>query len=459
MIDLQTYRARIGSFNGICRKISKSIPLNGDELCLISILLVIFILLLPIVIYVTFIIYLFVWLTKNFKAICMKRVSPRLLDPHKNLIISICYLCLTLNFMRLMCLLKEYYYHMNTTRNLPHKMSPINLMMAPNLFFIELLLMVHICTYTFISITLPAIKLRGGSDNNEEIPSTSKTNIPADKNSSLNYAFAEVISGNFNQGHPQYRESAGIQCGVIVIYSICFNIIRKVSTWTSNDLDFILKEGSDLFIKCGYDNILALDELPTAMEIYNSIITLKRIGDIDTTEFGIHDKPIKVLGKQFVDMIKNPNVSGSACIINGLTYAIFKQSTNYYIFDSHSRSDNGQKCENGTAIVIKFRKLIDLTNYIKSVYRIHDTDVMQIQLFGSDTVDEVIRSIREILRKQQKNLSSKQRYHENFKDVIHKKYQKIIGTPEHGKLKTDMKERYKQNKEILTHGNCSHYVT
>ena len=84
---------------------------------------------------------------------------------------------------------------------------------------------------------------------------------------SENYTM-KIVSGSFHQGDAEkFLESAGLQCGINCIISTCFSLVKKISSWNPNDLDYILETGDQYFKNHGYTRYLALDELPIVVNI------------------------------------------------------------------------------------------------------------------------------------------------------------------------------------------------
>jgi|AJXC01.1.fsa_nt_gi hypothetical protein len=80
--------------------------------------------------------------------------------------------------------------------------------------------------------------------------------------------FTKIISGSFHQGDVEkFLESAGLQCAINCIISTCFSLVKKISVWNPNDLDYILETGDKYFKSHGYVQYLALDELPLIVDI------------------------------------------------------------------------------------------------------------------------------------------------------------------------------------------------
>ena len=59
------------------------------------------------------------------------------------------------------------------------------------------------------------------------------------------YNVIKVTPGSFHQGNVQkFFETAGLQCGINSIVSICFSNVKKISSWNTGDMDFLLETGN-----------------------------------------------------------------------------------------------------------------------------------------------------------------------------------------------------------------------
>ena len=95
------------------------------------------------------------------------------------------------------------------------------------------------------------------------------------------YNVIKVIAGSFHQGNVnKFCETAGSQCGINSIVSICFSMIKKISTWNTGDMDYLLETGNECFKKLGYSVYLSLDELPNIIHIDDHVFNLDKFEDI-----------------------------------------------------------------------------------------------------------------------------------------------------------------------------------
>ena len=58
----------------------------------------------------------------------------------------------------------------------------------------------------------------------------------------------------------------------------------------------------------------------------------------------------------------------------GFTISLIWSKNAVFLFDSHSRDGNGAFTNNGSSVVLSFKSLIDVNNYIKMEYSKHFSD-------------------------------------------------------------------------------------
>ena len=180
--------------------------------------------------------------------------------------------------------------------------------------------------------------------------------------------FAKLVHGSFHQGNPQFGASAGLQCAANSLVSICWARIKRMGFWSSTDLDDILIYGDDVYKQVAEKienyRILGVDDLPPFVVIeghsFSINYTLEKTGEIRE---GILVEPFNcLLGSCRLFS------TGALLFINGLTMAIIFTNLAYYLFDSHSKDNQGKASQHGTSILLKFETLENLENYIYEVY-------------------------------------------------------------------------------------------
>ena len=101
-----------------------------------------------------------------------------------------------------------------------------------------------------------------------------------------------------------------------------------------------------------------------------------------------------------VDIVGNcSNIgNGALLIINGYALGVIWGSNCFFLFVPHCKNSSGNICQNGTSVLLKFKTLSKLQEYVKHIYYIcskHETLYFQIQfinlLYSSEEV-KVIKS-------------------------------------------------------------------
>ena len=59
----------------------------------------------------------------------------------------------------------------------------------------------------------------------------------------------KAVQGSFNQGNSMFGESSGKQCACCSLLAITFTAIRTPGSWNKEDLDFVVKEGDNIYKK------------------------------------------------------------------------------------------------------------------------------------------------------------------------------------------------------------------
>ena len=89
--------------------------------------------------------------------------------------------------------------------------------------------------------------------------------------------------------------------------------------------------------------------------------------------------------------------SGALLIISGYISGRLWGKDCVYLFDSHSKDDEGNISESGSAILMKFETLDDLEDYIKLIYyssQHHKTLYLQMQFISIRCANNLKESIK-----------------------------------------------------------------
>ena len=108
--------------------------------------------------------------------------------------------------------------------------------------------------------------------------------------------------------------------------------------------------------------------------------------------------------------------NGALLIINNYTLSILWGRQCFFIFDSHSRDEEGKHAPNGTAVLLKFHSLAKLEEYIKNTYygqnQQQSSMYFQIQFIkflcsedDTQAISSELRRLRTLLKKQRERNS------------------------------------------------------
>ena len=166
--------------------------------------------------------------------------------------------------------------------------------------------------------------------------------------------FTLIKSADFNQAAECLPSDArGLQCvPTCLMFLLTSRHMKPCITIQTEDLNEILFAGSHLYC--------ALHQLVSTSDLIDPVSLPERISYNDKT---VYIKHVQVLSGF---MEENANIDGQnyfkledafskacACgvnliiVFNGLSIAVLFDSFQYYIFDSHSRDENGMPCPDG----------------------------------------------------------------------------------------------------------------
>ena len=299
------------------------------------------------------------------------------------------------------------------------------------------------------------------------------TDGDVESNPGPTFRILKVIQGSFHQGHLKFGHTAGIQCACNSLYALCWSTIKRVSVWTTSDLDYVLENGDGLFKSINTNMALNVDELPVNVNIEGHslgvILLENESGVMNTTE------QFNFLKMSFQSKMNTG--TGAIFFINGYIFALIWNKSGIFLCDSHSRNNEGFITADGTSVLLKFKTLDDVENYIKEVYMLsqnfqvltYQIQYINIEVKTTD-ISLIMNSVKKSKKRAQKreyratvfgtaeheNIKAEQREkkrecratifgtteHENIKAQQREKYARIFGTPQHENIKKTMRDHY-----------------
>jgi len=221
--------------------------------------------------------------------------------------------------------------------------------------------------------------------------------------------------GSSHQGNPKYGPTAGTQCVCNSLSSLCYSKIILPRYWTTNDIDSVLTFGNSEYSRLGYvHEYLSFDDIPVTFNLGEHIMELSK----SERYSGYLNRE----SENFIQFV--PPFTRGLFIAGGLTTCLMYQSNKVYIFDPHSRNDNGLVSHDGTAVLLKFDSLSKAMDYIKYFF-LHRYDHpnysvgYEYQLFNIEPSQLAIDSIKSSHRSENKKGKRKYTY-ANTKERVSK---------------------------------------
>jgi len=240
------------------------------------------------------------------------------------------------------------------------------------------------------------------------------------------------VQGTFNQGHPKFGETAGVQCACNALFSICWSKVRKINQWTTSDLDHILDNGDSIYKYLLYgpgplNQIchLNVDDLPREINLSHGQISLDFL-ELKDGELSFDNQDASL-----VSLFYSVNATGDGFLIfvNGVTLAVmYNDSQNsYYLFDSHSRNNQGLPVPDGTSVLLKCTGPYEIENYLKRVYLHMErrSCFFQLQFIKVDITEINKQNLRQNFRNSTRHVSSETLESPNLKRLRETRNEKL----------------------------------
>ena len=178
------------------------------------------------------------------------------------------------------------------------------------------------------------------------------------------YTIIKVVQTH-HQHNIRYGGSRGIQSSCMSLFSVSWTLCKSPSLQDKFDLDSKLGKRDQLFELIGKYLYLAVEDLAEEFLIeYCSI----------NVEFLENKTGETTAGAYQVSITENKNsvqqLGASALLIvsNYILGLIWGNESTIYLFDSHSKDENGNLSSQSIAILLKFDTQRSLQNQTKSVY-------------------------------------------------------------------------------------------
>jgi len=249
--------------------------------------------------------------------------------------------------------------------------------------------------------------------------------------------FEKVVQGNFNLTHQMFGKQAGKQSSMIVLFSVCWTKIRRISLWKSFDLDYVLHKGDTVFKDLKVEMPLNVKDFPDKIFVEQSCFDIKVIHEVEGKKPLNNDCTIIDLNLLFRD-----NLSSAILFSNELCVAILKNKHNHlYIFDSRSYDSSGKLVENckGKSILIEFSDIKSLSEYIFTSYDFALYQLVYIEVSTQEITIPLEKSLEKFKRTKLYHEHLDKSQYEKVEDRLKKNRKR-----HYDKFSADIKERSKK---------------
>ena len=194
--------------------------------------------------------------------------------------------------------------------------------------------------------------------------STEKLSCREHENHHIVFCKASTHQGDAAAFNPS---SVGHQCLSNSLIACIVTAVQKLSTWTTDTMNYILCEGDNLYqhIDVGHDFLLPTD-LPTCVHICNRIFDVVRGKEVFGTFTHNIWKTTNILSV-LCTFIQTTEISALICLgdqSGSSAITVLSQDSSMYIFNSHSRDCSGMPSANGTAVLMEFDDIQSRVSFI-----------------------------------------------------------------------------------------------
>ena len=175
--------------------------------------------------------------------------------------------------------------------------------------------------------------------------------------------YEKLVKANFSQSSIIFSGiGIGLQCVPNSIMSLIYNKYKPCNLWKPTDLDKILQTGNILYNSIGKNTTLLVSEIPRYIKLYEIIYFLKyetcALGYIFQDNITINSVKFSNLSNLF------SKFKYFVLILNDSCVSIVNDNNTFWVFDPHSRNEEGFSSSSGTSILLHFKNFINFCTYV-----------------------------------------------------------------------------------------------
>ena len=185
-----------------------------------------------------------------------------------------------------------------------------------------------------------------------------------------------TVRGSFHQGIADFGNTAGRQCVPNCLAAASLNNLKPVNDWESTDMDKILKTGNELYSYLQASTTMnqpyiLINELPTELEVFHQLLTFsyrESLATIVGNEYKIEHLQ-EFNARPLYETLQIALTDCKACFVcfSESTILVGRRNGGFFIFDSHARSHEGLRHDDGRSVCILFKDIDDVYIHIQEL--------------------------------------------------------------------------------------------
>ena len=176
----------------------------------------------------------------------------------------------------------------------------------------------------------------------------------------------KIVKGNYSQSSIIfYGIGLGLQCVPNSVISLIYNTIKPFHLWESSDLDKVLQSGNILYNSIGKETTLLVSEIPRYIKLHDTIYFLKYescvLGSIFEDNIIINSVQFSKLSNLLTKYKYFLLILSDSCV------SVVNDNNTFWVFDPHSKDEEGFPSSSGTSILLHFENFINFCTYIEKI--------------------------------------------------------------------------------------------
>ena len=147
--------------------------------------------------------------------------------------------------------------------------------------------------------------------------------------------------------------------------SLIYNILKPSHLWEAQDLDKVLQSGNILYNSIGKKTTLLVSDVPKYIKLHETIYLLNyencTLGCIFQDNIVINSVQFSKLSSLLSKYKYFLLILSDSCV------SVVNDNNTFWVFDPHSRNEEGFPSSSGTSILLHFKIFINFCAYIEDI--------------------------------------------------------------------------------------------